>query len=208
MQPGRSFALSSLFWLMAASAAVAGHARGVTLPGDPAYIGTVEVVQDDPKAPEGFADLLRAAVLQEAALYGETGTPVTLKIEVSKVHMKNAMQAMLVGDDNATKGHVDVVDPASGAQLGTFKIQVNAERRSHTGENIALFIVGAIDPTGAVDISSRVAQGARSTNHSAAEVAMSENFAAEALRQTFGDARAKAVRAAKSKPPAPKPPAP
>ena len=196
MQQRRPLAITGVMWIIAVQAH-AGPLPGVTFPSEPAYIANVEVVQDDPKAPAGFADLVRAQVLSEAALYGGSGQPVTLRIEVDKVHLKNAVQAMLIGDDNMTRGRVGVVDPATGALLGTFNVQVSADRRSHTGESIALMIAGALDPTGAVDIGSSVALASAGTKHSAAENGMSANFAYEALRRTFGDAMARAVHPAK-----------
>lgn len=55
-------------------------------------------------------------------------------------------------------------------------------------------VVGALDPTGYVDIATTIGgAGSALANRSGAEIAMSANFAEETLRQSFGDARSKVV---------------
>jgi hypothetical protein len=158
-----------------------------------AHVGAVEVVLRESSAPPAFADLVRVAVLQQAAAYGEAGHPITLRIDMERVHFKNALKAMIVGDDNQAKGQVVVVDPATGQQTATFAVQVNADR-GISGASIAMTIVGAFDPTGLVDLGTAAGE-ANSANFDRRGTAaqMSANFAAETLRHTFGDARAKAV---------------
>jgi hypothetical protein len=188
--------LASLMLTLNAGPAAARSAHGLTFTGDQAYVAAVEIAQHDAGAPPAFADGLRAAMLAEAALYGSTGQPIVLNVDLDKVHLKNPVASMLIGDNNITAGHVAVVDQASGQPLGDFKIRVDAER--HRGASIALAVVGALDPTGYVDIATTVGgAGAALANRPAAEVAMSVNFAEESLRQTFGDDRSKAAHAKK-----------
>ncbi len=183
----------ALLWAGAAAPVVAGS-RGLVAPGQSAYVAAVEVVQGDARAPAGFADGLRTAVTAEAALYGAVGQAVVLRITIDKVHLKNAVASMIIGDDNQAAGHVDAVDQATGQPLGSFKVKVNAER--HREASIAMAIVGAVDPTGYVDVASMVAgAGSAAFDHSGTEAAMGLNFAAATLRQTFGDAAAKAAHA-------------
>ena len=157
------------------------------------HVGLVEVVAKEP-ASQGFADLLRDALVRQAAYYGAVGRPITLRIELEKVHYKNPLKAMLVGDDNQAKGRVAVVDPTSGQETMSFKVQVDAEHGGLNGGSIALAVIGAFDPTGLIDIGTAAAgAGSASLRHSATATQMSVNFATETLRQTYGDARAKSV---------------
>jgi hypothetical protein len=174
------------------AAAAARPARGLAFAGEEAHVAAVEIVQHDTGAPPAFAEGLRSAMLAEAGLYGAAGQPVVLKVDLDRVRLKNPVKSMLIGDNSITAGHVAVVDQASGQTLGSFAVRVDAER--HRGASIAMAVVGAIDPTGYVDIATTVGgAGAAVANRSGAEIAMSANFAEEALRQTFGDARAKAA---------------
>ena len=194
-----SFVLVGIVGWLAAGSAVARAAHGLTFAGESPYVAAVDVVQHDKAAPPAFADGLRAALLAEAALYSTTGQSITLTIDVDKVHLKNPMKAMLIGDNSLTAGHVAVVDQASGHAVGVFAIKVDAER--HRGASMAMAILGALDPTGYADVALMAAgAGAAGTNRSGEEKAMDANFAAETLRQTFGDTRAKAAHAAKRPP--------
>ena len=195
---GKSLYLAGLIWVLAACAGVAAAVRGVASADVPSHVAAVEVVQHDVSAPPAFADTLRDAVLREAALYGDAGPPIALRIELDKVHLKNVMKSMLIGDDNMAKGRVAVVDPATGQPFGTFAVRVNAERHGHAGASIAITVLGALDPTGYVALGTMAAGAASAgVNRSGAEATMSANFAAETLRQTFGDARARAAHPAK-----------
>ncbi len=147
------------------------------------HVATVEIINHDP-ALATFAATLREAVIREAALFGNAGRPITLRIELIRLHFKNPLQALVIGDNNQAKGQVAVIDPATGRQTSTFTVQVGAEQGSHVGSSIAM----TLDPTGLVAIGSAV-----SGNRTKDAAAMSANFAAETLRQTYGDARAKVV---------------
>ncbi len=198
MRLGKSLYLAGLIWVVATGVAVAGAARGVGPANVPTHVAAVEVVQLDASAPPGFAEALRDDVLAEAALYGDAGAPIALRIELDKVHLKNAAKALLIGDDYMAKGRVAVIDPATGQSLGTFEIRVNAQRHGHLGASIAMTVVEALDPTGYVAVGTMAANAASAgINRSGAEGAMSGNFAVEALRQTFGDTRARAVHLVK-----------
>ena len=94
---------------------------------EPTYVESVEVIEHDTSAPAAFAGTLREAVLVGAAFYGTTGRPITLKIDVDKVHFKNALRALTIGDDNQTEARVAVFDRPSGDQLATFAVQANAD---------------------------------------------------------------------------------
>ena len=198
MRHAKSLGLAALFWALSVGAAAAAPARGVTAAIEPAHVATVEVVGNDPTVPAAFAETVRGAVLREAVLYGDGGQPIALKIDLDKVHFKNAVAAMLVGDNSIAKGRVTVVDPATGQPIGTFAVKVNADRRGAAGGGIALFLVGALDPTGYVDVATTAASaGSADLNRSGTAAVMSANFAREALRQTFGDAKAKVAHSTK-----------
>jgi hypothetical protein len=183
--------------------ACASTSLGVTPQDEMQHVSAVEVVQHDAKAPAAFAEALRAAILREAELYGVAGRPLTLRIAVERVHLKNPVLALTIGDDNQAKGRVAVLDTATGRQAGSFPVKVNADRTG-VGVDItrfvALSVIGALDPTGAVDIGAAAAEaGSAQLDSRGAQAGMSANFARETLRQTFGDAKAKAAHASPGK---------
>ena len=156
------------------------------------HVAVVEVVHHDPVA-AGFAVPLREAVIREAALYGNDGRPITLRIDLAGVHFKNPLLALTISDDSRAKGQVAVIDPATGQQTSTFKVRVNASQ-GMTGAGVAMSVIEMADPTGYVGAVHAVSNSMSATvNRSGTVKAMSENFATETLRQTFGDIRAKAV---------------
>ena len=182
---------------LGAASAASASVKGVVPAGSPAYVTTVEVVEPEATAPSAFAVALREAVIRQAALYGDAGRPIVLKVELQRVHFKNPVKAMLIGDDNQAKGQVSVVDVENGQPTATFKVRVDAERGGAFGQSIAEAIVGAFDPTGVVDWTTAVGHAASANiNHSGTATNMIANFASETLRQTFGDTRTKAVRLA------------
>jgi hypothetical protein len=157
------------------------------------HVGLVEIVPKDP-AGQAFAELLHDAVVRQAAFYGDAGRPITLRIELEKVHYKNPLKALIIGDNNQAKGRVAVLDPETGRESTNFIVEVDAERGGLNGGAIALTVIGAFDPTGLVDLGSSAAYAtSASLHHSSTATQMSVNFATETLRQTYGDARAKAV---------------
>ena len=160
------------------------------------HVAAVEVTHAVAAGPgaESFSVLLRAAVARQAHLYGDEGRAITLRIDLERVHFKNPLKAMLIGDDNQAKGRVSVLDPATGQETGSFKVQVDAERGGLSGASIALAVLGAFDPTGMIDVGSAAGSAASADiDRSGTAGQMSANFAAETLRQTYGDARANAA---------------
>ena len=183
-----------------ALSACAGAASGVMSGNELTYVESVEVIEHDTSAPPAFAGTLREAVLVGAAFYGTTGRPITLKIDVDKVHFKNALKALTIGDDNQTEAHVAVFDRPTGNQLATFAVQANADTSGQFAGSIALGVIEVFDPTGIVGIVDMVGSAASANiNRSGTATAMSANLAAETLRQTFGDARTRAVTMARQK---------
>jgi hypothetical protein len=183
-----------------ALSACAGAASGVMSANESIYVASVEVLEHDMSAPAAFADTLRDEVLAGAAFYGATGRPVVVRIDLDRVHFKNALRALTIGDDNQAKGRIAVLDSATGQQLASFALDVDAETAplSDTGTFIAIGVIGAFDPTGIVDIASTVGSAASADiNRSGTAAGMRANLTAETLRQTFGDVRTKAVIAAR-----------
>lgn len=161
---------------------------------EPTYVAAVEVVQSDAVIPAGFTDALRTVVLSEAVFYGTQGRPLTVRINVSRVHFKNALQAMVIGDNNDARGEVTVLD-AAGQQMANFPVRVDAER-SHgvSGGGLAMGVLEVLDPTGILAIGHAVGSASSADiNRSGTAIAMRANFADETLRQTFGDVRTRAV---------------
>jgi hypothetical protein len=193
----KSWRFAAVFVTLALGAC-ASAAVGVTSLTEPTYVAMVEVIGHDDSIPPAFADSLREAILSEAAFYGTAGRPMRLRVDLDKVHFKNALMALTIGDDNQAKGRVTVLDATAQTQMGAFVVQVDAERSGISGGSIAMMVVGAVDPTGYVDIGTTVASAASADiNRSGTALQMRANFAADTLRQTYGDARAKAVNSAR-----------
>ena len=189
--------LSGLVSLISALAlcacATAPASVGVSI--EPTYVATVDVVQSDASVPDGFADALRTVVLSEAAYYGTTGRPITVRIDVNRVHFKNVLQALIIGDNNDARGQVTVLDASAGQQMASFPVRVDAER-SHgvSGAGLAMGVLEVLDPTGLLAIGDAVGSASSADiNRSGTAVAMRANFADETLRQTFGDTRTRSV---------------
>ena len=153
------------------------------------HVAAVEVSHPDRASAAGFADTLREAVLREGARYGNAGRPITLRIALTRVHFKNPLQTLVIGDNNYVYGQVAVIDPATGQQTSAFTVKVD-DRRGVTAGSVAMKVLGMADPVGVMNVVKTVM-----INHSTAAAAMSENFATAALRKTYGDARANAVAA-------------
>ena len=147
------------------------------------HVTKVEIIQHDAAAAT-FGDTLREAVLRQAALYGDAGRPITLRIEITRLHFKNAVQNLIIGDNNYVYGKVGVIDPATGQQTSTFTVKVDDRKGGLASAGFA--VVTLVDPTGLISKSVGL-------NHSSTAAALSSNFATETLRQTYGAARAKAV---------------
>jgi hypothetical protein len=194
----KSWSVAALLVALAWSGCANARVAGVLGADDTAYVAAVEIVQNDTKAPPDFAGALHDALVGEAKFFGETGRPVILRIALDRVHFKNVAAAMLIGDNNWTEGRVAVVDQASGQQLGTFEIQVDAEKPGDLAGEIALDVVGAFDPTGAVDMAHMAGDASSAEiNRAGTTAAMIANFTAETLRQAFGDAKTRAVHLAR-----------
>jgi len=151
------------------------------------HVGTVEVVQQGRASETTFADTLRQAVIREAALYGSAGRPITLRIALTRVHFKNPLQTLVIGDNNYVYGQVAVIDPVTGQQTSAFPVKVD-DRRGVTVGSVAMGVMRVADPVGVMNVVSAV-----TINRSAAAAAMSDNFAIKTMHLTYGDARANAV---------------
>jgi hypothetical protein len=190
--------LSGLVVLFSVLALGAGATTPALVGDEPTYVAAVEVVQSDASVPAGFADALRTVLLDEAALYGAAGRPITLRIEVSRVHFKNPVQAMIIGDNDSVRGQV-TVQVADAPPMAGFRVQVGSDR-SHgiSGAGLAMGLLEILDPTGMLGVADSVGSAASSDiNRSGTAVALRANFADETLRRTFGDARTRAVIAAR-----------
>ena len=175
--------------------ACASAPASVGISNEPTYVAAVEVIQSDAAVPVGFADALRTVVLTEAAFYGTTGHAITVRIDVNHVHFKNVLQAMIIGDNNDARGQVTVLDATAGQQMASFPVRVDAERHHGvSGAGVGMGVLEVLDPTGILAVGHMVGSASSADiNRSGTAVAMRANFADETLRQTFGDARTRAV---------------
>jgi hypothetical protein len=194
----KSPSLACLLMGLAVFGCATPAARGVPSGNEPTYVNSVEVIEHDSSAPADFASAFREVVLKGAVFYGTSGRPISLRIDLDKVHFKNALRALTIGDDNQTTGRIAVLDPSTGQQLASFMVQADAEMSGDLAAFIAISVIGALDPTGIVDIASTVGSATSANlNRSGTAAAMQSNLAAETLRQTFGDTRTRAVLLAK-----------
>ena len=168
------------------------------LANEPSHIASIEVIDHDKGAPPAFAEILRQTMVREAAFYGDAGKPFDLKIDIDKVHFKNMLKAMLIGDDDLTKGNVTVVDTTTTQPMKPFAIQVDAANAGTMGFSIAETVIGAFDPTGLVSLATSAGDAASSSVfHNGKAAAMIDNFSFQALRGVFGDDKTRAVMRAK-----------
>ena len=183
-KPQHLFGLAAVLGALLLGACASTHAPTAN---EQTHVGTVEVVQHGPAAAVAFAIPLREAVIREAALYGSEGRPINLRIDLTRVHFKNALQTLVIGDNNYVYGQVAVIDPATGRQTSAFPVKVD-DRRGVTAGSVVMGVARMADPVGVMNV-----VGAVTINRSAASAAMSENFATATLRKTYGDDKAKAV---------------
>ena len=109
------------------------------------YVESVEVVEHDASAPAAFADTLREAVLTGAAFYGTTGRPITLRIDVDRVHFENALRALTIGDDNQAEARCRRVRSANRSAIGVFRSVSDADVSGQLAASIAIGVIGAFD---------------------------------------------------------------
>lgn len=200
LSPTRGVGKSAALGVLVVGALLLGACASTRAPtaNEQTHVAQVEIIQPNTADMAAFAVILKEAVIREAALYGDAGRPIRLRIELTRLHFKNPLKALTVGDDNQVTGQVVVVDPSTGQLSSSFKVRANAEHGGVSGSAIALTVVGIADPTGIVSMGDAVASAmSADLNRRGTETAMSANFAAETLRQTYGDARAKT--AAKSR---------
>jgi hypothetical protein len=157
-----------------------------------AHIENVEVaVPAD--APPAFAESLKEALLKESSLYGTGGRPLTLKVDVRKVHFKGGV-GVLFGDYDVLEGRVTVVDPATGQPQGDFKVEAGSKAPS-SGGSALLGVLSIFDPTGLIGMGQAVSK--MGGGHAKAAFFMCANFSKYALKQTFGSKKAKTAAAAR-----------
>ena len=198
MLDGKSWSLVLLFPAALALCSCASAAPGVMFGNETTYVESVEVLEHDNTAPVAFANALREAVLTGATFYGTTGRPITLRVDVDKVHFKNALRALTIGDDNQADARVAVFDRPTGQQIASFEVSANADESGQLATSIAIGIIGTLDPTGIVGIADAIGSAVSADiNRSGTATAMRANLAAETLRKTFGDARTRAVTVAR-----------
>lgn len=191
----RTFGPFAALLLALALCACASAPASVGVSTEPTYVAAVEVVQSDASVPDGFSEALRTVVLEEAAFYGTSGRALTVRIDLNRVHFKNVLQALIIGDNNDARGQVTVVDASSSQPMASFPVRVDAER-SHgvSGAGLAMGVLEVLDPTGILAVGHAVGSASSADiNRSGTAVAMRANFADETLRQTFGDTRTRAV---------------
>jgi hypothetical protein len=169
----------------------ASSAPGLESGADPGQVAAVEVTARNTEVSTTFAETLKQALLAEAAEYGASGRPLTVRVDLEKLHFKNAAKAMFLGDDNIAKGRVELIDATTGQSQGTFQVRVNADRGGGGGG-----LLTALDPTG---LSALAAAASGSGGGSKVETGLSANFAMETMRKVYGDARARQVYLARKR---------
>ena len=87
------------FLLMSlALGACVSKSAGVLTGNGPGRVAAVEVVATGPAISPEFPGQLHDAVIKAGALYGNAGQPLTVKVGLDKVHYKNMLKALVIGD--------------------------------------------------------------------------------------------------------------
>jgi uncharacterized coiled-coil protein SlyX len=106
--------------------ALAKRAEAGLPPYDPANPSAVQPAADtyDTLPFSAMLPLVMRDVTREWGLDESKGKAVDLKITIETIRTANAAVAMLIGSADELAGLIDVVDPATGANIGSFYVHV------------------------------------------------------------------------------------
>ena len=93
-------------------------------PSDQSFVDRVEVSVEKPVGTVNLAEDIRVKTLTEASKYRTTGKPLTLRVVVKDMTLKDPALSMLIGDANRLAARVAVVDNASKTTQGEFDVIV------------------------------------------------------------------------------------
>lgn len=88
------------------------------------FIESVDVEVKPEVAPAALASMVSGSVKRESTRYGRAGEAKHLRIAITRLHYKNALQSLLIGDANNMAAKVAVVDKATGKAHGEFETSV------------------------------------------------------------------------------------
>lgn len=89
-----------------------------------AYVDRVEVTVEKPVGTVNLAEDIRVKTLTEASRYRTTGKPLTLRVAVRDMTLKDPALSILIGDANRMVARVAVVDNATKATQAEFDVIV------------------------------------------------------------------------------------
>lgn len=88
------------------------------------FIDRVDVeLKQDVTSPT-IAGMVASKTRRESTRYSRSGEAKHLRIAISRLHYKNALQSLLIGDANSIAAHVAVLDGATGKAHGEFDATV------------------------------------------------------------------------------------
>ena len=118
------------------------------LGGGPAHVAKVDVSLAPNVGSPRFAEALDSKIRGQSGRFAREGVARHVRVAVTEVHYKDALQSILIGDGNYAAAEVTVVDPATGRTEGPVK----AEAIEGSGPNgISGAVISAIQDKQAVD---------------------------------------------------------
>lgn len=132
----------------AALSLVACNTTQGMLGGGSAHVAKVDVSLAPNVGSPRFAEALNQKIRGQSGRFASGGAARHVRVAVTEVHYKNALQSILIGDGNYASAEVTVVDPATGGIVGPVK----AEAIEGSGPNgISGAFVSAMQDKQAVD---------------------------------------------------------
>ncbi len=134
------------------------------------FVDKVDVELKQDVASPTIGAIVASKTRRESTRYGHSGAPKDLRIAITGLHYKNALQSALIGDANTLGAHVAVFDAVSGKANGEFDA-VAIDQAALNG--LAGIMISALQDRNEVD--QRLAQ----------------QLAANVMEQVYGSAVAK-----------------
>lgn len=107
----------------AALSLVACNTTQGMLGGGPGHVAKVDVTVAPNVGSAAFAEDLGLKIRGHAGRFASGGAERHVRVAVTEVHYKNALQSILIGDGNYASAEVTVIDPATGRTEGPVKAE-------------------------------------------------------------------------------------
>ena len=152
------------------------------------YVERVEVTVEKPVGTVNLAEEIRVKTLTEASRYRTTGRPLTLRVAVKDMTLKDPALSMLIGDANRMVARVAVVDNATKSTHGEFDVIVR-DQAAFNG------VVGA-----AISVMQNPVDVERDLASKLADQALAQVYGHDAALEAFNRAPTRVVTAKYARP--------